>query len=109
MPTFEIISLILLLGLAMLWFDSVQVRAKAIREVKEVCAIEGVQLLDESVSISKLTLDRDDDGHARIRRVYVFDYSDTGDNRRRGSIVMLGDTVQVVNIGLRLAAASPLH
>jgi len=108
-PAFETISLILLLGLAWLWFDSLQVRAKAIREVMEICAAEGVQLLDESVSISKLTLDRDDDGQARIRRVYSFDYSDTGDNRRRGSIVMLGETVQVVNIGLRLAASSTLH
>ncbi len=109
MPTFETISLIFLLGLAWLWFDSVQVRARAIREVMEVCAAEGVQLLDESVSISKLTLDRDDDGRVRIRRIYSFDYSDTGDNRRRGSIVMLGETVQVVNVGLRLAAGSRLH
>jgi hypothetical protein len=109
MPAFETFSLIFLLGLAWLWFDSVQVRAKAIREVMEVCAAEEVQLLDESVSISALTLDRDDDGRVRIRRAYVFDYSDTGNNRRRGSIVMLGDAVQIVNVGLRLAAVTTLH
>ncbi len=103
-PTFETLSLLFLVGLAWLWFDSVQVRAKAIREVMEVCAVEGIQLLDESVSISRLMLNRDEDGQVRIQRVYLFDYSDTGDNRRRGSIVMLGNTVQVVNVGLRLAA-----
>ncbi len=103
MPSFETLSLLFLVALAWLWFDSVQVRAKAVREVMEVCAAEGIQLLDESVSISKLMLSRDEDGQLRIQRVYLFDYSDTGNNRRRGSIVMLGDTVQVVNVGLRLA------
>ena len=104
MPTFEMLSLLFLVGLAWMWFDSVQVRAKAIREVMEVCAVEGIQLLDDSVSISRLRLTRDGDGQVRIQRVYLFDFSDTGNNRRRGSIMMLGDVVQVVNVGLRLAA-----
>jgi hypothetical protein len=110
METFDIIGILLLGGLAWLWFDSTQVRAIGIAAVKEVCAGDGVQLLDDTVSISRLSLARNEDGRLLLRRVYSFDYSETGDNRRRGSIVLLGQEVQVVNIGLRLARASlPLH
>ena len=38
----------------------------------------------------------------RAPRVYDFEYSDTGDNRRNGSVVMLGHRVVVLNLGLRL-------
>ena len=47
---------------------------------------------------------------SRLRRAFGFDYSDTGDNRRRGRLVMLGEEVLVINTGPRLVAANPtLH
>lgn len=110
MPTFEIISLALLCALAWLWYDSVHVRDISIRAAKSACAADGLQLLDDTVAIASLKLARDDDGRLLLRRAYNFDYSETGDNRRRGSVVMLGEKVLVVNVGLRLAASSPtLH
>lgn len=110
MPTFEIISLALLCALAWLWYDSIHVRDICIRAAKAACAADGVQLLDDTVAIASLKLARDDDGRLLLRRAYHFDYSETGDNRRRGSVVMLGEKVLVVNVGLRLAASSPtLH
>ncbi|MCC6211877.1 MAG: DUF3301 domain-containing protein, partial [Burkholderiales bacterium] len=30
------------------------------------------------------------EGRLRLKRSYTFEFSDTGDNRRRGAIVMLG-------------------
>jgi hypothetical protein len=39
-----------------------------------------------------------------LRRTYAFDYSDTGNNRRRGSLVLLGQEVMLVNVGLRQSA-----
>jgi len=42
------------------------------------------------VSFARLRLARDDDGRLRIARTYTFEFSDTGDNRRDGAIVMLG-------------------
>jgi len=41
-----------------------------------------------------------------LQRVYTFEYSDTGDNRRCGSVVLLGHNVSMINIGLRLAPGS---
>ncbi|MBI5109431.1 MAG: DUF3301 domain-containing protein [Rhodocyclales bacterium] len=110
MPTLELLALIFLGALAWLWYDSVHVRDIGIRAAKAACAADALQLLDDTVAIASLSLARDDDGRLRLRRAYGFDYSDTGNNRRRGSLVMLGDEVLVVNTGLRLVAVSPtLH
>jgi hypothetical protein len=107
MPAFEIFSLVVLGALAWLWFDSIHVRDIGIRAAKAACAGEGLQLLDDTVAIASLKPARDDDGRLLLRRVYTFDYSETGDNRRRGSVVMLGQQVIIVNVGLRLAASTP--
>ncbi len=110
MPTLELLSLIVLAALAWLWYDSMQVRDIGIRAAKAACAAEDLQLLDDTVSIAGLGLARDDEGRLLLRRAYAFDYSDTGNNRRRGSVVMLGAEVLVVNTGVRLVAANPtLH
>ena len=103
MPTFEIISLVVLGALAWLWFDSIHVRDIGVRAAKAACHAENLQLLDDTVSITSLRLARDDEGRLLLRRAYAFDYSDTGDNRRRGSVVLLGPRVIVVNVGLRAA------
>ena len=101
MPTFEIASLVGLGLVAWLWLDSIAVREIGVAAVKNACAGEGLQLLDDTVSIASLKPARDDGGRLLLRRVYHFEYSDTGDNRRGGSVVMLGSRVYVINIGLR--------
>ena len=37
---------------------------------------------------------RDEDGQLKIARTYTFEFSDTGNNRRHGAIVMLGGELQ---------------
>ena len=110
MPILELISLMVLAALAWLWYDSMLVRDIGIQAAKAACAAEDLQLLDDTVAIASLTLGRDDDGRMLLRRAYNFDFSDTGDNRCRGSLVMLGTQVLVINTGIRLAASNPtLH
>lgn len=101
MPLFEIISIAVLVALAWLWFDSAKTREVAVRAARNACAAGNFQFLDETVSIVGLKPVRDDDGQLVLRRTYAFEYSDTGSNRRPGSIVMLGQEVLVVNVGLR--------
>lgn len=104
MPWFEIFSAAILGGLAWLWFDSTRVHEIAVARAREECNADGVQFLDETVAITSLKPVRDEDGRLVLRRTYTFEYSDTGNNRRPGSIVMLGEGVLFVNVGLRLAA-----
>ncbi len=73
-----------------LWADSLRAREGAVRAGRTACERHGLQLLDETVSIASLRLARDRDGGLRIARTYTFEFSDTGNNRRQGALVMLG-------------------
>lgn len=102
MPGFELISLLLIAGVVWLWLDSLKARDSAIAAARNACQSEGLLLLDDTVAIASLKPVRDADGQLRLRRVYDFEYSDTGNNRRKGSMVLQGHRVLIVNIGLRL-------
>ena len=102
MPGFEFVSLVILSGLAWLWFDSLKARDAAIAATRRACETEGLLLLDDTVAIASLKPDRDVDGHLTLKRVYEFEYSDTGNNRRKGSVVTQGYRILIINIGLRL-------
>jgi hypothetical protein len=86
----ELFALALGLAAATLWIDSLRAREHAVAAGRAACARYGVQLLDETVSFARLRLARDEEGRLRLRRTYVFEFSETGDNRRHGAIVMLG-------------------
>ena len=102
MPLFETFSLLFLCLLAWLWHDSLQARDAGVREARTACSDEGLQLLDDTVAIRSLRFARDDGGRLRLQRVYGFEYSDTGDNRREGSVTLLGHDVVMVSLRARL-------
>ena len=87
------------------WFlwDSLKAREAANTAMREACRSEGLQFLDDTVALTSLLPARNDEGRLKLRRVYGFEYSDTGHNRRKGSITMLGDAVLALYIGLRVA------
>ena len=82
-----------------LWLDSLKAREAAMAAAREACAVEGLLLLDDTVAISALKLARDYDGHIKLQRAYNFEFSDTGNNRRNGSVVLLGRRVILFNVG----------
>ena len=103
----ELCGLALLTALGWLWYDSLNVREIAVRAARDACSAEGLLFLDDTVGIASLKLARDGDGHVQLQRAYDFEFSDTGNNRLQGSVVMLGKKVALLNVGLRLAP--PLH
>jgi uncharacterized protein DUF3301 len=90
----EAIALVVLAAAALLWADSLRARERAVRAGRDACARYGLQFLDETVSFTRMRLARDGDGHVKIARTYTFEFSDTGNNRRDGAIVMLGGELQ---------------
>lgn len=90
----EVVALLLLVGAGLLWADSLRARERAVRAGRDACARYGLQFLDETVSFARMRLARDGDGRVKIARTYTFEFSDTGNNRRNGSIVMLGGELQ---------------
>ena len=103
MPGPEIVIILILGGFAWLWLDSLKAREAAIRAARAACAAEGLMLLDYTVAIAGLKLARDEDGRLKLQRAYDFEYSDNGDNRLKGSVVLLGHQVVILNVGLRIA------
>jgi hypothetical protein len=75
---------------AFFWADSLRARERAVRAGRSACERYELQLLDDTVSFARLKLARDDEGQLKIARTYTFEFSDTGNNRRHGAIVMLG-------------------
>lgn len=98
MDLFELIVLMLLAGGVWLWLDTLKAREVGVRAAQQACAEEGLQFLDETVVGRSFRMARDDEGQLKLRRVYGFEYSDTGDNRRSGSVTLLGSTVEFLHI-----------
>lgn len=109
MSSFELAALILLCLLGWFWLDSIKVRELGIQAARSACRREGVQFLDETVSISALRLARDADGRLRLRRVYDFEFSASGDDRQRGSVMLLGSEVTMLDIGPRRTPDFTVH
>lgn len=97
MDWLDILGLLLIAALAWLWLDSLKAREIAVAEARTACQAEGLLLLDDTVAIQRFGFGRDD-GALCIRRVYGFEYSDSGNDRWAGNLVMLGSRVLVVSL-----------
>ena len=98
MELLELLVLGLMAAGVWLWLDSLKAREIGIKAAKQACAEEELQFLDDTVLIRSLRLARDDDGQLKLRRVYAFEYSDNGDNRRSGSVTLLGNEVEMLHV-----------
>lgn len=89
----EALAILLIVAGALLWADSLRARERAVRAGRSACERYRLQFLDDTVSFTRLRLARDEQGQLKIARTYTFEFSDTGNNRRHGAIVMLGGEV----------------
>ena len=103
----EVLLLSLLAALAWLWWDSLQAREVAVSAARSACADEGLLFLDDTVGIAAIRPARDDYGRLRLKRRYDFEFSDTGANRLKGRIVMLGG--RVLQLELQPRPSSTIH
>ena len=87
-------AIVLIAAGLFLWLDSLRARERAVRAGRAACERYALQFLDDTVSFSRMQLRRDGEGQLRIARTYTFEFSDTGNNRRHGAIVMLGGELE---------------
>jgi len=93
---FEILAFALFALIVVFWMDGMRVRELAIAAAKIACKRDGMQFLDDTVSLVSFKFARNDFGILKARRLYQFEFSDTGDNRLEGSVEMLGKRVGVL-------------
>ena len=94
----EAAAILLFVAGVFLWLDSLRARERAVQAGKSACERYDLQFLDDTVAFAKLRLARDEDGQLKIARTYTFEFSDTGNNRRHGAIVMLGGDMQDLHL-----------
>ena len=83
------------------WFIWGNLKAREIANgaIRAACAENGFLFLNDTVALDTVRPQRDAEGHLRIRRVYSFEFSDTGQNRRSGKVTLISDIVCAVDIG----------
>lgn len=94
----ELVALLTLSAGGWLLWDSLRAREAANTAIRAACKAEGHLFLDDTVHLESLWPARDAEGRLAFRRRYAFDYSDNGNNRRKGTVVLVGPSVTAVDI-----------
>ncbi len=81
-----------------LFYEALRAREAAIRVTREACKQQGLQLLDDTVHGVRFGFVRDREGVVRLRRTFLFDFSEDGINRRSGRVVVLGENVESLQL-----------
>jgi len=98
MDTISLFILLLLAAVAWYWYDSLRALEVARSMGKQVCSNANVQFLDDTVANIKVALARDKSGRRMLRRSYRFEFSESGNTRLEGQLVLLGSKVESVTM-----------
>ncbi len=98
MDMISLLFLLLLAALGWFWFDSLRALEVARNIGKHACSDANVQFLDDTVASIALVLARDKSGRRVLRRTYRFEFSETGNSRLEGQLILLGDKIESVTM-----------
>jgi hypothetical protein len=84
--------------LAWYWFNSMHALEIARKTGKQRCEELGLQFLDDTVASIGLGLARDQTGRRVFRRTYRFEFSETGNSRREGRLVLVGNRLESITM-----------
>lgn len=92
---------LLLIGAGLwFWWNALGAHQRALRAAKQHCEQMNVQLLDDSVVLQRLRIQRSTRGPMTLARSYQFEFSSTGDDRYFGEVKLLGYRLQQVHLGV---------
>ncbi|MEM0955226.1 MAG: DUF3301 domain-containing protein [Pseudomonadota bacterium] len=103
----DVLLLFALGGSGLYFLTALRVRELALIAARRACDRAGVQLLDATVVVERLSASRDSEGRWRLWRQYRFEYSVEGVERERGHIIMLGQRLQAVVMAEHPAPMEP--
>ncbi len=82
------------IALISFWWQSDKSKSLALAIASKHCKLHDLQLLDQSVVIRGLWPIRDTDHVLRLRRLYQFEFTSTGEQRYKGELVLWGRKLQ---------------
>jgi hypothetical protein len=98
MDFLSLIFLLLLAALVWYWFDSLRALEHAREVGRQACSDAEVQFLDDTVARTELKLVRDETGRRVLQRTYRFEFSETGNSRIEGRVILLGHKLESVTM-----------
>ena len=88
-----------LLGLGIwFWVDSMNAKERAVTVAIRACREIDVQFLDQTVALESMKPTRNSYGHLVWRRIYSFEYSANGVERRQGRAILRGRVLEQVQV-----------
>ena len=94
-----LVLLLIIVLLVWLWQTSQRCRDIAIQTARQTCEQQGVQILDGTASLQSMRPYYTRAGGPGLKRIYTFDYSDDGFERRSGCIIMHNSQISSVLVG----------
>jgi hypothetical protein len=94
----SLMAILVIAGIVWFWAHSLWIRERVLRHCARTCKQMNVQLLDQTVALSRLALDRDPQGRLSLRRWYVFEFSTDGGDRCKGCVGLLGSRIECVRM-----------
>ncbi|MGV6808363.1 MAG: DUF3301 domain-containing protein [bacterium] len=93
-----IIPFLVLGGIVWFWLDAMKTKEIATQAAWQACRELGVQLLDQTVSVTKMRLRRNHRGRLVLMRIYRFDFSLEGVERLQGRAILYGKIVKQIHL-----------
>lgn len=87
-----------LLGGFALWLDTLRARDLALTVARQQTSRLGLQLLDDTVALSATRVVRTASGWLALARRFRFEFTETGDSRREGLVILGPDAPPHVEI-----------
>lgn len=108
MPTL-VILMIVAAAAAALWNAARAAAERAEAVGRNACRAAGVQLLDQTVHATGVRLRRREDGWLGLERSFRFEYSEGGDDRHVGRLVLRGTELVYFSGPAQAASVVQLH
>jgi hypothetical protein len=94
--------ILIILGFAAIswyWLDTRRAHEITLGICRHICQHHGMTLLDETVALDKITLQRDPAGQMRFHRKYLFEFTDNVAVRHQGYITLFGTRLDAYSMG----------
>lgn len=105
----ELLGLLLLAAGGWYLWSNLKARETANAAISSACKGAGFLFLNDTVGLESIRPVRDEQGRVILRRIFGFEYSDTGHERRKGTVTLVGGNVTALDVGRPPTEGVTLH
>jgi hypothetical protein len=94
----SLLILIAIVAVILFWHESLRVREAVTQMCRQICEKCNLQLLDQTVALTSISIRRTASGYPFLYRIYQFEVSNDGADRFTAYVAMAGKQVEAVQI-----------